>query len=98
MSSSTLNTISSLVGTARQYLPEPASTGVGLFQDILGGVAKLTGSDVGGVPMQTTGDFASLIQMQIDAQKEMQSVTLVSNLEKSHHESKMAAIRNVRVS
>ncbi len=99
MSSSALNTIASIVGTARRYLPEPASRGVGLFQDILGGVSKaFGGGDVGGVPLQATGDFASLIQMQIDAQKEMQSVTLVSNLEKSNHESKMSAIRNVRVS
>ena len=84
--------------SALRYLPEPATKGVGVFRDVLN-LAKSVGEEVvGGVDTVATGSFGELIQVQIDAQKELQSTTMVSNVEKSKHESKMSAIRNIRVS
>ena len=83
--------------SAASYLPEPSSTGVGLFHDVLD-VARTAVGEVGGVSLEATGSFAELIQAQIQAQMEMQTTSLISNLERSKHESKMAAIRNIRLS
>ncbi len=85
-----------LAATAERYLPEPAVTGIGAFGDVLDMVDQFTGDSVGGVSTSALGDFADLIQMQIEVQKEMQTTTMVSNVEKSKHESKMAPIRNIR--
>jgi len=94
-----------IYGEASRYLPEPSSTGIGIFNDVVNVASKVVstagkviGAEVGGVPLSSSGDFSELLQMQIDAQKEMQSTTMISNVEKSIHESKMAAIRNIRVS
>ena len=92
-----LSKVADLAGAAARYLPEPAATGVGLFRDVMDSVRGVS-SDIGGVSTTASGDIGSLIQLQIDAQQEMQAATMISNLEKSKHESKMAAIRNVRVS
>lgn len=92
-----LNTVAQIGARAARYLPEPASTGVGLFRDVMKAVEG-SGDDVGGVPGTATGDFADLIELQLEAQAEMQTTTMVSNIEKSKHESKMSAIRNIRVS
>lgn len=83
--------------TAAAYLPEPSSTGVGVFSDILDtarGVAK----EIGGVPLEVTGGLSDLLETQIQFQMEMAAINLVSNIERSKHESKMAVIRNIRVS
>ena len=86
-----------LVDTAGSYYPEPTTTGTGLFQDALS-VAKGVAGEIGGVSLDATGNFEALIQAQIQAQMEMQTTSMVSNIERSKHETKMAAIRNVRVS
>jgi hypothetical protein len=83
---------------AARYLPEPATRGVGIFKDVMNLVGKVGSNVVGGVGLNPYGDFAELINIQIEAQREMQTTTMVSNLEKSKHESKMAPIRNIRVS
>lgn len=90
----TLNAVANVSARAARYLPEPAATGVGLFRDVM----KAVGDEVGGVEASPTGDFADLIGLQLEAQAEMQTTTMVSNIEKSKHESKMSAIRNIRVS
>ena len=98
MSSSSVNLegLGQVTSAVARYLPEPAATGVGLFKDVMDVVGSVAGSVVGGVPGSATGDFAELINLQIAAQEEMQTTTMVSNIEKSKHESKMSAIRNVR--
>ncbi|MFN8389853.1 MAG: hypothetical protein U0136_06155 [Bdellovibrionota bacterium] len=83
--------------TAATYLPEPSSTGLGVFRDVMD-IARAAAGEVGGVSLDATGSFAELIQAQIQAQMEMQTTSLISNLERSKHESKMAAIRNIRLS
>lgn len=92
-----LASVAEVTKTAAHYLPEPATGSGQLFQDVLNSVASVGSSIVGGIPAVATGDFASLIQLQLEAQREMQSTTMVSNIEKSKHESKMAAVRNIRV-
>ncbi len=79
------------------YNPEPSSTGIGLFNDVMTTVQNVAG-DIGGVPLSAAGSFAALLQAQIQAQIEMQTTSMISNLERSKHESKMAAIRNMRMS
>lgn len=82
--------------SAANYLPEPSSTGTGVFNDVVSAV-KSVAKEVGGVSLEATGSFAELIQAQIDSQMEMQTTSMISNIERSKHESKMAAIRNIRV-
>ena len=41
--------------------------------------------------------YQSLIQMQLDAQKQMLLMTSISNIEKTKHETQMVAARNIRV-
>lgn len=84
-------------GAAAQF-SKPAATGLSIFQNILNIARHLGSGVVGGVSDMPMGDFAELIQMQIQAQQEMQTTTMVSNIEKSKHESKMTALRNIRVS
>lgn len=93
----TLFNVADVADATAEYLPEPASTGVGIFGDIMDAVGEISGGDVGGVPTELSGSFEDLLQLQIMTQIELQSVSMVSNVEKSKHESKMAAIRNVRV-
>lgn len=78
------------------YLPEPSSTGVGVFADVVGAVQSIAGG-VGGVSLNPTGSFAGLIQAQIQAQMEMQTTSMVSNIERSKHETKMTPVRNIRL-
>ncbi len=94
---SALFNIGSVVRETASYLPEPATQGVSMFSDVMDIVKSLTGNGVGGVPTEIGGDFMELLELQIQTQLELQTVSMVSNVEKSEHESKMAAIRNVRV-
>lgn len=89
---------------ADRYLPQPAVAATGAFQDfieiargVVAGVFEKIPAVIGEVPTGATGSFAELINAQLQAQIEMQTTTLVSNIERSKHESKMAAIRNIRV-
>ena len=90
-------TASSVTDSAAAYLPEPSSTGVGMFHDVLNTAASLAG-EIGGVPLEVTGGLGDLLQTQMQFQMEMAAINLVSNIEKSKHEAKMSVIRNIRVS
>ncbi len=87
-----------VASTAARYLPEPATTGVGLFRDMMNAAYKLGGGDKSAFEIGVSSEFSNLINLQLDAQRDMQQTTMVSNIERSKHESKMAALRNVRVS
>jgi len=67
-----------------------ASSAVG---DLAAGGLSIAG---GGLGMST--DLFGLIEMQRQLQMEMETVSMISNIDKSRHESKMAAIRNIRTS
>ena len=88
---STERTIDSFVQGLRTFtrsMPEPVSKGV----DFVGSLAR-AGFGVTGV-----GDSSeSILQQQIELQKEMLQITLFSNLERTRHETKMAPARNIRL-
>lgn len=90
--------VNDLISSGSVYSPEPAVTGVGIFNDALNIISDVGQTVVGGISTSGLGEFQDLINTQIQVQKEFQAVSLVSNIEKSVHESKMAAIRNIRVS
>jgi hypothetical protein len=76
-----------------RFIPEPAN-GVAPFKALLSSVANsLSGSTVfPGVQ----GEYAELLNKQIEMQQQMQLVSMFSNIEKSRHETQMAAVRNIR--
>lgn len=81
-------------GLAR-FIPEPKS-GLSTFGKVLSSIGSAV-SGAGGSLVGVDSKYTELIQMQIRAQEQMQQVSLVSNLEKSKHETQMAPIRNIRV-
>lgn len=56
------------------------------------GLMGTSGIETAAIPTE----LLSLIELQRQMQIEMQSISMISNIEKSRHESKMSAIRNVR--
>lgn len=88
----TSNLLSSIAnvaqGTAR-FLPEPVSSTLGFASSMLGG---------GGTQyVDVSPSYQALIDRQIQVQMEQQQVTFTSNIERSQHESRMAAVRNIRL-
>ena len=99
MSTLSLNALSSATSSAKQYLPEPATSGYGVFRDAVGLVGDIGSAALNatvGTTVGAGGDFQSLLDAQIKAFEEMQVLTMVSNIERSKHDTKMAAIRNIR--
>lgn len=78
-----------------RFIPEPKTSASVSFRTVLSGAAALI---KGGVGAATGVEplYQSLLDKQIEMQLQMQLVTLESNIEKSRHETQMAAIRNVR--
>ena len=70
------------------------SAAMGWVKNMLGSFADtttgLTGSGL-------NGDYSSLLAAQMQMQKEMMVVSMISNVEKSRHETQMAPVRNIRV-
>lgn len=81
---------SALQATLGQFINSAVSTGAQVASSALGGA-------IGGVPTSASGSFGDLINAQIQVQLEMQTTSMVSNIEHSRHETKMAAIRNIKV-
>ncbi len=80
-----------------RLLPEPKSRVAKTFGSVLSGL----GSAIGAGASALTGgaiqsDYAELINKQIEVQQQMMLVSFVSNMEKSKHETEMAAVRNIR--
>ncbi|MDC0357835.1 hypothetical protein OAO01_03395 [Oligoflexia bacterium] len=82
------------IGMNRFY-PEPKSGIAKTFSTVLNGVGKMLGGSVGAFSEIDPG-YRELIEQQMEVQKQMQLVSLYSNIEKSKHETNMAAVRNVR--
>jgi len=83
--------VSAALGVAKRvsrYLPEPVAQGVDF-------VASMDNAqnEIG-----VSSEYQELIDKQINTQRELQQVSFTSNIEKSQHESRMAAVRNIRVS
>lgn len=96
-SSVPLVNLANLSGAAAKYLPEPAVNGGSVFRDVMSVVDKVTSATIGDVPTEVGGSLADLINAQIEAQVQLESVTMISNIEHAKHEQKMSAIRNIRV-
>ena len=83
-------------GGLGRFIPEPASRAGEAFRSVLSGVASMAGRAMSALP-SAEGDYGQLLALQIQMQQEMQRVSMESNIEKSRHETQMAAIRNIRV-
>jgi len=78
-----------------RFIPEPRTSAAVSFRSLTATVGAAVGQAAGAV----TGlypEYMSLINLQMEAQRQMQLVSLYSNIEKSKHETQMAAVRNVR--
>ena len=85
------------VVTLERYLPEPKSR-LGLdFKSVLSSVAGVVQTASGANLTGIDPGYVDLINKQIETQQQMQLVSMESNIEKSKHETQMAAIRNIRV-
>ena len=80
----------------KRMTPAPKSNAVKSFFNTLGNAA--TSALAGATGGSSLGEYSELINMQIQMQQEMMTVTMVSNIEKSQHETRMAPVRNIRVS
>ena len=90
ISSSLFAQLNDAARVAGRYLPEPIASGVD-FASSLAQASRET-FEIGVSP-----EFQELIDKQIEVQTEMQQVSFTSNIERSRHETNMAAIRNIRV-
>jgi hypothetical protein len=90
-----LSTGAKAVRDFTRLLPEPRNGVARGFHRTLKGVAgALSGETV----HTLSPEYEELLQTQMEFQRQMQVVSLRSNSEKSKHEARMAAIRNVRTS
>ncbi len=88
-----------------RFIPEPhTSPSFNVIREAarsIAGVASNLSSNAGGIlgsiAPEMNGQFQDLISLQLDAQKQMMLVSMVSNIEKSKHETQMSAVRNIRV-
>lgn len=78
------NVVSAVIGGAARYAPEPISSFA----------SQLTSSKNS---VDIAPEYRELLEKQLQSQQELQQVTLYSNIERSQHESRMAAVRNIRV-
>lgn len=93
MSNMNLSKISSgllsAVQSTAQFLPEPVASGVGFASRFM---------ELGDTQyIDISPSYQALIERQIQVQLEQQQVTFSSNIERSQHESRMAAVRNLRL-
>ncbi len=97
-----INTVAAIVQGGAQiishglgrFIPEPKNGAAAPFKAALSAVANsVSGATVfPGVDSQ----YAELLNKQMEVQQQMQLVSMFSNIEKSRHETQMAAVRNIR--
>jgi hypothetical protein len=98
--------ISGQTAVSASTLPDTSSGGFGNdFLAILKGVGSgligtVASSAIGGAVSSAVGglpsEYDSLLQLQRQMQLEQLTVTTISNVDRSRHESKMAAVRNIK--
>jgi hypothetical protein len=79
----------SMIQTSSRFLPEPVASGVSFGGSLLGG-SNTQFIDI-------SPSYQALIERQMQVQMEQQQVSFASNIERSQHESRMAAVRNLRL-
>ncbi|MGI6523688.1 MAG: hypothetical protein ACOX2O_00105 [Bdellovibrionota bacterium] len=78
----------------KRIMPEPKSrVNFGAIVDSLRDIANQATHSAWGI----NGDYQSLINQQLEAQRQMMMVSMVSNTEKSRHETRMTPIRNIKI-
>ena len=87
---------SSSAGSFEYIMPEPRSSIGNTFGNVLRSAASVaaTATGFGGFG----GGVYALLDQQMQVQREMQTISMISNVERSKHEMRMAAIRNMRTS
>ena len=90
-SSNFLQTVGEAASATSRYLPEPVASGVDFAGQLLRGPSD------GSSTIELSPTYQELINRQIQSQMELQQVTFLSNIERSQHETRMAAVRNIRV-
>lgn len=78
-------------------LPEPRNSLASWGNSLLSTGASLASSLVPGGDVLGMNNLTDLLNMQIQIQRQMQVISMASNIEKSRHETEMAPIRNMRV-
>lgn len=79
-----------------RFTPEPANGLSSNFRKALRaakGVVNTVDATLGGI----TGEMGELLAQQKEMQEQMMKISLVSNVMRTEHETKMAAVRNLRV-
>lgn len=88
-------------GNLARFIPEPRSRISASFGSVLSGIGRLVGGAASGVARfsgaELPSELTDLINQQMSLQIQMQQVSMISNIEKSKHETRMAPIRNIRV-
>ena len=79
-----------------RFIPEPQSNLGTVFRSMLSSVLSSLG-DASASFSAVNPEYQLLLQQQIELQRQMQLVSLYSNLEKSKHDTAMAPIRNIKV-
>lgn len=81
-----------------QFAPEPKSNVKIDFAGFLRSLAATAGGTItAGLPgLGSVVDFQELLNKQIELQTQLQAITMQSNIERTRHESSMAALRNFR--
>ena len=97
----TPNTLGAHITTSSlgRFQPEPRSSLGVTFANTASQLLSAGTSALSGAASSLVGidpKYSELIMLQIQKQEEMQQVSMISNVEKSEHEAKMAAVRNVR--
>ena len=84
----------------QRFVPEPHSSVGFAFSDVLSTVGDVAAGAISTVaPGAVAGldsGYQELLNKQIEVQMQMQILSFESNIEKSKHETKMTAIRNIR--
>ena len=79
-----------------RFAPQPAASGID-FGAVLKAVSSVAAGALGLESAGLNSDYRILLQEQLEVQRQMFLMSLYSNLEKSKHETQMAAVRNIRV-
>lgn len=96
MSDITNITLNSLADNSlKRIMPEPTSSYT--FKNVFSAIKSVI-SDTSTPLLGINSEYAELINKQMEMQEQMLLVSMVSNIEKTTHETKMAAVRNIRVS
>ncbi len=81
---------------ALRFAPEPKTGMSRGFRSALDAAENVVSAGAS-VLLGLDPKYEALLQKQLHVQEQMQLISLRSNIEKSKHDSKMAAIRNIRV-